>query len=425
MKIKKILKNLVAGAAILAIAGTASAATKEINIYGASAQFTFWNALAPDFIKAQTGCSSATPVTASFNTANKVTTASCNGNDYIIRVSSKASFDGILALKGDDSQATSGSTAEKCSSGDPGDPGASLRQNYRKMVDESSCTGTSCSSLKCVKVNIGASDVAGESFSQESHGNLLGPLGGTYTDRAFSGISTTGMPSAQPFVVPFAFMVNNTNSTLNTALNSNLTRMQAVLLFSGQVKNWQNMGSSYPNLATMICMRHAGSGTHATLDYAVVRGNGWGNNLPVYENNPGDSENYDSSSPIMFFNDATGDELNCINTTSVSGTTVGAIGYADADKADFTSKLVSGKNITELKYQGEYASRDAVKYGRYDFWTNEWAYKDAGYSDTTFMNALLTFAADASRIPSSETNFWAVQSEMKYEKATDQQYPHK
>jgi hypothetical protein len=422
MKIKKLLGTLVAGTAMLAIAVTASAATKEINIYGASAQFDFWNALASDFIKNQTGCSGATPIQKTYDSANKVTYATCGGNDYTIRVSSKASFDGILALKGDDSMASSGATKEKCSAGDPGDPGASTRAYYRKMADETSGSGTTASALKCVRVNLGASDVAGESFTQYTYGRIDGPATAVTTDaieRSFTGINTTGIASAQPFVVPFAFFANTGNATLNTAMNDNITRMQAVLLFSGQVTNWQDLGSSYPNLHTVLCLRHAGSGTHSTLDYAVVKGNGWGSGLASAENRPDDTGSYDSSMPDVYFNDGTTQMLNCLN-----GQT-GAIGYADADKADFTTHVVSGKAVKAIKYQGEYASREAIKNGRYDFWTNEWAYKDSTYTDSTFMTALLTFAADPSKIPTSKTNFWAVQSEMKYEKATDQAYPSK
>lgn len=424
MKIKKVLKTLVVGTAMLAIAGTASAANYEVNIYGASAQFTFWNALAPDFIKAQTGCSSTTPTQKQYDGSNKVTFATCGGNSYVIRVSSKASFDGVLALKGDDSMATSGATKEKCSAGDPNDPGASTRAYYRKMVDDTSCSGTTCTALKCVRVNLGASDVAGESFTQYSYGRLQGPATPVSTaaiERSFNGISTSGLNSAKPFVVPFGFFVNTDVKKSGTTID-NLTRMQAVLLFSGQVGNWQDFGTGYANVPVVLCLRHAGSGTHSTLDYAVVKGNGWGGALVGYENRSDDTDNYDSSMPATYFNDATGDELTCIN-----GQT-GAIGYADADKADFTTHLVSGKsNILAIKYNGEYPSADSIKSGRYDFWTNEWAFKDTTLSGSNLalVNSLLTFAADPAKIPAAETNFWVVQSGMTFEKATDQAYPSK
>ena len=425
MKIKKVLTNLIAGAAMLAIGGTASAATYDINIYGASAQFTFWNTVASDWIKTQSGCSDATPTLATFDGNNKITYATCPGGDtYNVRVSSKASFDGILALKGDDSQATAGPTAEKCSSGDAGDPGAGTRAYYRKMVDEANCTGTACTALKCVRVGVGASDVAGASFKQSSSGKQHGTSGDTYISRSFNGISTTGIAAAKPFIVPFAFYVNTSNSTLNTALNNNITRMMAVLLFSGQIDDWSELGSSFPSLHTTVCLRHAGSGTHSTLDFAVMEGNGWGAGLVTTQNtsfNASPLPAYDSSMPDLYFNDTTGDELACINSHA------GAIGYADADKANFTTKLVGGSypNVKQLAYQGEYASADAISGGRYDFWTNEWAYKSGALDTNTLakVNSLLSYVGG--HIPSAELNFWVDQSTQTFEKATDQAYPQR
>src|SRR3989337_241119 len=67
MNIRKIFTTIAAGVSMLALVGTAGAATIEINIHGASAQGDYWVALAPDFIKAQSGCSGATPVTKSYN----------------------------------------------------------------------------------------------------------------------------------------------------------------------------------------------------------------------------------------------------------------------------------------------------------------------------------------------------------------------
>jgi ABC-type phosphate transport system substrate-binding protein len=443
MKIKKLLGSLIAGTAMLAIAGTASAVNYEANIYGASAQFKFWNLLAADFIHNHdaTNCAGVTVDHYDDGSAQGISKATCtNGDTYLIRVASKASYDGILALKGDASKA--GTAA--CASGSTGDPGSTLRPYYRLMIDDTTCTGSGASmtcsntALKCARVNVAASDVAGGSFKQISNGALKGPASnGTtaYTTRSFSGINVTGLSADQEFVVPFAFFVNNqvTDSRLGTSTTmDNLTRLQAVLLFSAQVKNWQQLGSVYPNLPTAICLRHAGSGTHATLDYAVVRGNGWGSNLPVTENNPADADNYNSNLPIVYFNDGTGDETTCVNSNTVKDSsgadiTVGAIGYADADLAvSSTNHTVSGKaNIREIKYQGEYALADAVKKGRYDFYTNEWAYKDSSLSgDTlTVVNAILTYAK--SNVPTAETDFWADTNSMSFTKATDQQYPHK
>jgi len=433
MKIKNLLGSLIAGTAMLAIASASFASTVEVNIYGASAQFTFWKAVAPNWINSLSQCSSATVTSKIFDGNNAVSFANCSdGNEYIVRVSSKASYDAIYSLEGNDSLANFGSTAEGCAAGDPGDPGSSLEPYYRKMVDETSCSGTTCSALKCVRVTIGASDVAAASFTQGSQGQQYWNSGSQIT-RAFSGIPTN-TPNAlsvkNPFVVPFAFYVNTSNATLNSALNGNLTRSMAVLLFSGQITDWSQFGSSFPtNVPVVLCMRHAGSGTHATLDYAVMEGNGWGASPVSAENAASiDGANYDNTMPTIYFNDSTGTEQSCINSNA------GAIGYYDADKASSTTHLVSGQGSTiQLAYQGVYPSATAVAYGIYDFWTIENAYynptrltTDGLTSFVTGTNGVLPYVSG--NIPSTETAFWvdtnpnSTQTHLIVSKTSDQSY---
>ena len=440
MNIRKMMTAVIAGASLLGLASVAPATIYDINIYGASAQYTFWNAAAPGFIQAQTGCSAVTPSTNTNGTTNKITYATCGGNTYNIRVSSKASFDGIYALLGNDSYATAGAANEKCSAGDPGDP-VSNRAYYRKMAQQDG-------SLACEKITIGASDVAGESFTQGSSGDLKGPAevaNADYINRSFTGINTVSLPHANPFVVPFGFYVNTSvqqcqagvaactgytvsgacipNSACTPSTITNLSRMQAVLLFSGEIVNWQQFGSSFTDLPVVLCFRHAGSGTHATLDYAVVKGNGWGGTLANTENRPDDAVNgYNPTLPITYFNDGTPDEQYCLQNET------GSVGYADADKANATTHLMASPytSVELIQYQGEYPTADAIMHGRYDFWTNEWAYKDPNMSSTLLplVNSLLSSVANQSNIPSAEANYWVVQSAMHFEKATDQQYPH-
>lgn len=173
MNFKKIVISAFAGVSMLtAFVGAAPAAQVELNIYGASAQYLYWNAEAP-LILANQGCTNIQQATK--DSKNAITKATCGSDTLIYRVSSKASYDGPSALLGDDHFATVGINAEKCSAGDPGDPGASLRPYYRKMVDETSCStwGTAaapasagCTALKCVRVTLGVSDVAAQSFTQ-------------------------------------------------------------------------------------------------------------------------------------------------------------------------------------------------------------------------------------------------------------------
>lgn len=421
MNVKKLIATVLVGASLLVFAGIASATMDtpdmEINVYGASAQYTFWNSLAPNFIKAQSGCSGAAPSVATNGTTNTVTFATCGGHTYHVRVSNKASFDGVYSLLGNDTYATAGATAEKCSSTDVGYPGTAAAAKYYRKLAQSDGT------LACEKIMVGASDVAGESFDQISWGSQHGPAdaGGTnQITRNIGSINTATLPHANPFVVPFSFYVNNTVKEGGVTID-NLTRLQAVLLFSGEIMNWNQFGVSFANQPTTICLRHAGSGTHATLDYAVVRGNGWGGTLVQNENRIDDPANYDPGTPTIFFNDTTGDEEYCVNTQA------GAVGYFDADKANATTHLIIASgypNILQVAYQGEYASADGIQHGRYDFFTNEWAYKDPSLSGgaLTLVNNFLAYAAG--NIPSSESSYWVDQTQMKFNKATDQQYPH-
>jgi len=431
MKIKKLLGTLAVGTAMLTIAGTASAASLEANIYGSSAQYTFWNAQAVSYINSQSGCSGAA-VQKTYDSHNAVTFATCGGNTYIIRVSSTASFDGILALNGDDSKASlaasSPSPSPKCVSGDTNYPGSSLEGYYRLMVDETSCGGATCTALKCERVNVAASDVAGVSFTQFSSGTTDGPQGGAEMTMSFSGISTAGLTTNPTIVVPFQFYVNQdvTNSSTGTGTNktmSNMTRAMAVLLFSGQISNWNNFGPEFPNLPVVVCMRHAGSGTLATLQYAVVDGNGWGSGLNGYENNPNVPATYSAYSPIFYFNNSTSDEEYCVNSQA------GAVGYFDADKivggsTDGTNGVPKGyPNARGVAYQGEYPTADSVANNRYDFWTNEQAYMNLSDPaltgvELTFINGLLA----CNTIPTAEVPFWVLQSNVNIQKSTDQAY---
>jgi hypothetical protein len=427
MNFKNIFASVVAGASLLTMVGTAPAAQVELNIYGASAQYLYWNAVAPSILANQ-GCTNIQQATKDKN--NAITKATCGTDTVIYRVSSKASFDGPSALLGDDHYATAGASAEKCSAGDPGDPGAALRGYYRKMVDESSCTtwGTAaapasagCSALKCVRVTLGVSDVAAQSFQQSSTGQLKGPAGGGVVTRLFTGINPAGLTSYQPIVVPFAFFANNTvqrdlnygSTPSNFQTITNLPRMMAVMIFSGQAWNWKDFGDDFNTQPIVACLRHAGSGTHATLDFAVMNGK-WGANLVAMESAGG---------PTVWFNDGSSDEMNCINTVP------GAIGYADADQP--TAPTYG--NVVRLTYNGEAATRANIRNGKYDFYTNEWAYENPSAPEYSITHprvaAAMAFAAQPGNIPTAgfwggdKTNYWASSGEMVFNKANDQAYP--
>jgi ABC-type phosphate transport system substrate-binding protein len=448
-KIAKKAMMVAASAALFAavgMTGTVDAATREMNIYGASAQYLFWNDLADDFLTSK-GCSNIRQATDSSGKHGITMGDSCssyNGDNVWIRYSSKASYDGIFAVQGNVYD-----TAGDLISWADADPDGCGNNHMRLMADETSISGTTVGSTKCVRVVIGASDVAGESLTQQSHGALKGPNGGTWTDRTFTGVWTKGewppdesthaLEYKRPVVVPFGFFANNsvtvsrcasgdyagemcTTATATTDCGSgvsctaatldNVTREMVVNIFSGQSWYWTDFGAAFPSTDIIACMRHAGSGTHATLDYAVVRGNGWGSTLYVDESSGG---------PTVWFNDGSSDEMKCVNQLS------GAIGYADADQS-----LTSYTSVSALKYQGARGTRVNIRDGIYDFWSNQWLYYpgleapevEPNYTTThpVYLD-MATYASDPANIPSTKSRYWATADEMIYGKATDQSYP--
>ena len=181
----------------LAAAGTAGAADYELNIFGASAQYTFWNALSPSFLTSTYSCSTTSQAQSAdkkhgITQASGCTVQGSGSHTMIIRYSSKASFDGIYSVKGN------ANVTDSCGN------------TQRAMADESTISGSTVGGTKCVTVSLGASDVSGVSFTQQSHGKLLGPNGGAQTDRSFtlSTLDTTGLTNHRPIVVPFGFFAN-------------------------------------------------------------------------------------------------------------------------------------------------------------------------------------------------------------------------
>jgi hypothetical protein len=532
---KKFMKLAVIGAAVFGFAGAASAATNyQINLYGASAQYYFWNDAADNFLSAK-GC---TPTQGQDSAKkNGITYATCtNGDTYTIRYSSKASYDGILAVKGDNSMT---GAAEKCNDGDAvcaptnGVVPSGKAGYYRKMSSTVGAPGTYC----CAKITVGASDVSGEAFTQESHGNLLGYAGGASTNRSFDGIDAAGLSYANPLVVPFGFFANNcvtktrcatpepastspfmaiptwynecydyndgykcvngtcdsgpkhgnacndirdcgvadgkskdcigyfactkgsgesiftckggtrngqscdkTNGFSQTATDcpnvaladtkckrfpiDNVSRSMVTLIFNDQAQSWKDFGDWYEVLNTTECnainnfgsgdptitkcLRHAGSGTHATLDLAVMSGKGWGWPLATTQYSGGN----------VWFNDGSGDEINCVNNRA------GAIGYSDCDALAGGSGIA---NVHEVKYQGVECRRAKIRNCEYDFWSVQWLYWDdatvAEQGATDLVGELVSFASDANNLPEGKKNYWAAVGEMKCTKSGDSEYP--
>ena len=467
---KKVIQGVVVGTAMFGLVGAAQAAEININLYGASAQFLFWNDMADDFLISK-GCSDVVQDQQSANQG--ITKGTCGGDIVYFRYSSKASFDGIYAVKGAADTDSCGNAFQ------------------RKMVDETTCPwdgpgGDNCTGLKCVEVILGASDVAGSAFTQKSKGQLRGPDGGGEITRTFDKVDDSGLDSYQPNVVPFGFFAHKTvtkakclgpdpkfptagavkavstwgyqcydsdndgksadcigyyqcvGGSCSGGVNvgnpctranqcpdvtladtrceriplDNISRLQAVMIFSGQAWYWTDFGAWYNSDPIVACLRHAGSGTAAALDWTIMRSSAkdWGWPL-VEEQNAVD--------PTVWFNDSSSHMMNCVNTQA------GAVGYADADQLEGNANY---QNVVALRYNGVEPRRTKIRNGEYDFYTNQWIYGNPSrpaYNNikTSWVQPLMAFAADPANIPGNKAKFWATQDEMYFNRGTDDAYP--
>ncbi|MGD8846971.1 MAG: hypothetical protein PVI54_15720, partial [Desulfobacteraceae bacterium] len=233
---KSILKSALIGAAALMIAAPAHALT-EVHLFGASAQFKFWTDAAPLFLDSvcdgdvthantEDAVDDGTligdePVSTRDTGIVRGLDCQGTGEEVVISYTTFASIRGIQALKG--------TAFDGCSAGvalpDWQDlDGDSLGVTFAAFPG----TPGTVDDLACQQVQIGASDVAGETFGQESHGQLKGPNSGGYVDFYALAEDTSGLLNCQPIVVPFAFFGHD-NLPLPTLASGqmNLTRLQA------------------------------------------------------------------------------------------------------------------------------------------------------------------------------------------------------
>ncbi len=405
---KKILKGALIGAGLLALTATVHADV-DINIYGASAQYLFWNDTADNFLSEQ-GCTGVAQANA--GSSDGVTQGTCGSDGTVtIRYSSKASFDGIYACNG-----------QLPPSGTPNCGGSPTQLRQRLMANT-----VASPSVQCQTVTIGASDVAGSTFGQNSNGQLRGHRLGGFISRNVAAINPApATVLCRPVVVPFGFFKNT------AALPSidNLTYTQAGIIFSGAFTMWSDFDNStaaggsadYPAKSVIACLRHAGSGTHSTLVAAVLKKfNGY-------------SVVTDESEGQIYFNDGSSDEMRCIKENGgVSTDDSGAIGYADADQcgnsgicAPLGPVTISGVTFTDsgatlIAYQGALPTKSNIQNGVYDFWSTQWLYLCPGSSaaQTAWANDLCAFASDPDNMPSGKTAWWPTANEMRVIKTSD------
>jgi ABC-type phosphate transport system substrate-binding protein len=263
------------------------------------------------------------------------------------------------------------------------------------MIDEATCNfGTGqCTAKKCVTVTVGASDVPVECFAQESHGQKLGPLGGGWIDRNFktAPVFWTGAAPCKPLVVPFAFFVNDTVTKGGNPI-TNITRDNAELIFSGQVYDWRDIadvdGALFDQEVIAVCLRHAGSGTHASID--------------AYLDSALINREEVAADHKFYHNNGSSDMMKCVN-GSGTWTGSGAIGYADADQS-----LSSYPNISILDLNGVAPSENTIKHGAYNFYGLQQLY---GVSAS---DPFCSFAGNPANISNP---VWVARCKMNYSRA--------
>ena len=462
MKMKKILKSAVIGASMLAMMGTAHAGKTQVNLYGASAQYKFWTSAAPEFL-INSGCNPANVYTANTEDAcaagdRDVGVAVCIGDtaygnltanssggmggDYghdtiVFTYTTFASFEGINAVQGLDPTGLDGCA----STGDrllPSENGINL-----VVYDSATPKAGDVNNCECLDVVLGASDVKPETLMQESKGEKKGPCGGGYYESSVHDYSIpSGFIEYEPIVVPFSFFVNAKDN--HAVPFDNLSREMVLLLYNRAVMNWNFFdddldGDSTPNepgayladgtggdsLPVVLCLRHAGSGTHATLDAGVLRGD-----IPM----PTTENTVPFFVPVTYFNKGSSDMMRCVGGGCSGWNGYGAVGYADSDKCcgakDDNGNIINpcackDGMVKRVEYQGYIGDRENIKMGKYAFWAAQHIYQDSTDAQDLkdLSSALMTYAADPLNIPAKRADWWAAQGEMKVKKATDFRMP--
>lgn len=429
---KKIIKASVFCATVLTLASSAQAL--DLNMFGASAEVAFWNEAAPQFLAASVadggmGCTSV--VHGSYDSNNGIARGfNCAGapdstdTTITIRYTANKSVEGPRAVMGMDPN-----NLDSCSDN------AGMDDHYRLMANITDDGATT--SMGCNRVNLGASDVASESFTQQSSGNKNGiydttPFADALDPATIPGADTPGMVHWNPIVVPFSFFANK-----ELTATDNLSRLQAVLLMSGNVGNWSQFG--YPAKKVLLCMRHAGSGTHATLDRAVMRGD---RKLPIAQATPPAFVN----APTIYFHTSTSGLLKCVqDNANLEGSAI-AVGYADSDAlvssvaADGSEVLNSAySNVKRLTYNGIGQGMSAgltvapiktqIANGQYSFWSSQWIYMNPtqllNANEQTAADTMMAYASDPAHLPqATKKYYWLAKNELNVQKENDAVLPH-
>lgn len=470
---KKLIKVAALSISVLSLAAASTyAADLNLNIYGASAQGKFWGEYASEILLDTTTagykCASVaklkgkkplkdsdgkviiplTPSTEEDSNLGITVGTGCQnnaGDKVIIRYTSNKSVEGPRAVMNQDPQEN-----DLCIDGNPTNDG--LRW-------QASVTTTGTATSACLPVHVGASDVASESFTQTTRGTYNGlleqaPYSESLDPKTIPGIKEI-KTALQPLIVPFSFFANTDLKKTDTAATpiDNINRQQALLLMSGNVHTWSQFGAGYPDKMVTVCMRHAGSGTHATLDKAIMRGD----RTLAEDINVGEF----GVSPAILFYQSTGGVMECVQNNGGKDTAGNyflsdtiAFGYADSDaqaNSIDSSGVESPKYATvkRMKYNGggegmTSANKTAYGYsalkneiinGSYEFWSTQWMYinkaRTGDPQEIAAVNGLydnmMSFAANKELPCNGSKNmgcYWVNANKLKVSKTKDTTVPY-
>ncbi len=392
MTIKKQFATIITSVFLLSLAAIASAVVmSDINIYGSSSQYNFWEAEAPTYLS-EAGCTNVSPLSLIAGDRNDaIFHAICSNADRYFRIRSKSSWDGILAVSGNTTNPNLTTEAIPATT-----TGQQCTGYTRPMIDETSCnfsTGN-CTATKCVTVTGGASDVNPSSITQTSRGQLNGPAGGGFITRNFTGVgslskngtvvdanSGVALSDCREFVVPFAFWVNSTVTSGGKTI-TNLRSSDIKQIFSGQVVDWSDIG--YDPNPINVCFRHAGSGVSTALQLTEMQpADLYGLGEVVQAPNPDGIGLYG-----YYYNDGTVNEKDCVNTLNYS------VGYFDAAEGPYVGPGTKYPNIAPVIFNGASATngpvlKHLIETGQYDFWTVANLYYQAGNTNMANLCAFI------------------------------------
>ena len=470
----------VAGLSVASLAGAA-----DINIFGASAQFDFVNANAVNFVHQYCTTTVPAWVSGTVTNGRVLQYKTTNGNtvkngivsgsnctgipgstDTTLNFfySGIASGEGVKAMNGTgplDSDLNSGCTVTG-------------ERRVAKVGTAATATLTDAdlpnyvTNTVCNKVTIGTSDTAFNQFNQK-YSNEWDTADGSNT---LAQLETFAAPSGkddQTVAVPFAFYVNpnvkakhcvaatpvapkvggvlsvgsRTGGYCTVAADcvapgtpltdsvtcegtattiDNLSRLQANILFSGQITNWNQLGSYFTSNPVKLCIRKPGSGTLVAFDKTVMTAggqNGWGSSYATIMNS-----DLTNAAPYTVFNGSSTDEKNCIagldTFAAADGSTAlaaanGAVGFMDADTTSVANQF------SRVSYNGVPPTRNNVRNGAYEFYTIGHMYND----NSALSQAVVNWVLNPANVPSGKAAYWASKNELKFMRGTDIGYPAK